>query len=98
MMGHAVAAGALAGTLSSAEAETLHGRGHVIDGDTIDVGRVRVCLKDIAAPEMRGLGGPEARTFLVDLAEGQTVVCELTRERTHGRRVGTCKVGGEGPV
>jgi micrococcal nuclease len=29
-----------------------------------------------------------------DLAEGRTVVCELTGERTRGRRVGACMVDG----
>ena len=27
---------------------------------------------------------------MVDLIEGQVVVCDLTQERTHGRRVGWC--------
>ena len=27
---------------------------------------------------------------MVELIEGETVVCDLTQERTHGRRVGWC--------
>ena len=30
-----------------------------------------------------------------ELIEGQAVVCDLTRERTHGRRVGRCYVYGQ---
>jgi micrococcal nuclease len=35
-------------------------------------------------------GGEEARAFMVELIEGETVVCDLTQERTHGRRIGWC--------
>ena len=40
-------------------------------------------------------GGTEAKAFMVELVEGQTVVCDLTQERTHGRRVGWCYLDGE---
>ena len=30
-----------------------------------------------------------------ELIEGQTVVCDLNRERTHGRRLGWCYVYGQ---
>lgn len=78
-----------------ARAETLHGSAVVVDGDTIRVGGVSVRLQGIAAPEMREPGGKEAKAYLVGLVQEGTVVCELTRERTHGRRVGTCRVEGE---
>ena len=32
---------------------------------------------------------------MVDLVEGQTAVCDLTGECTHGRRVGFCYVDGQ---
>ena len=84
----------------AAVAEQLVGRTRVIDGDTIAVGGVTVRLKGFAAPEMpRGSspgepGGPEATAFMERLAGGRTTICELTRERTWGRRVGYCSVGG----
>jgi micrococcal nuclease len=84
----------------AAAAEQLVGRTRVIDGDTIAVGGVTVRLKGIAAPEMpRGSstgepGGHEATAFMEQIAGGRTAVCELTRERTWGRRVGYCSVGG----
>jgi endonuclease YncB( thermonuclease family) len=40
-------------------------------------------------------GGDEAKAFMVDLVEGETVVCDLTQERTHGRRVGWCHRDGK---
>jgi endonuclease YncB( thermonuclease family) len=49
-------------------------------------------LKGVAAPEVAHFGEPseaggeEAKK----LVEGETVVCDLTQERTHGRRVGWC--------
>jgi micrococcal nuclease len=82
-------------------AERLVGRAHVINGDTIVVGGVHVRLQGVAAPEVAHPGQPqdepgrpEARVFMQDLAEGRTVVCELTGERTRGRRVGACMVDG----
>ena len=32
---------------------------------------------------------------MVELVEGETVVCDLTEERTHGRRVGWCYLDGQ---
>jgi micrococcal nuclease len=57
---------------------------------------VAVRLKGLAAPEVAHGGDPgepggiAAKAFMVELVEGQTVVCDLTQERTHGRRVGWC--------
>src|SRR4051794_17762450 len=65
------------------------------DGDTLRIGGVPVRLKGIAAPELAEPGGTEAKAYLVELVQGRAVVCELTRERTWGRRVGTCRVDGE---
>jgi endonuclease YncB( thermonuclease family) len=87
----------MAGT---AAAEQLVGRTRVIDGDTIAVGGITVRLKGIAAPEVPHgsssgeRGGPEAAAFMEHLVGGRTAICELTRERTWGRRVGYCSVGG----
>jgi endonuclease YncB( thermonuclease family) len=86
---HALPTLALAG-------ERLTGRAHVTDGDTISVGGVAVRLKGVAAPEVAHFGDPgepggiEAKAFMVELVEGRVVVCDLTAERTHGRRVGWC--------
>lgn len=76
--------------------ERLAGRARVLDGDTIVVDGIHVRLKGVAAPEVGHFGKPgepggeAAKAFMVELVEGATVVCELTKERTHGRRVGWC--------
>jgi len=50
----------------------------------------------VAAPEVVHLdepgetGGDSVKRFMFDLIEGETVVCDLDQERTHGRRVGWC--------
>ena len=82
--------------------ETLSGRARAIDGDTIVVGGVHVRLKGVDAPEIvhpgqpePEPGGPEAAAFVHQLVDGRTAICELTQERTHGRRVGFCSVGGQ---
>ena len=31
------------------------------------------------------------KSFMVKLIEDETVICDVTQERTHGRRVGWCK-------
>jgi endonuclease YncB( thermonuclease family) len=73
----------------------------VLDGDTITIDGIHVRLKGVAAPEVAHLGQPDepggeaAKAFMVELIEGETVVCDLTQERTHGRRVGWCYRDGE---
>ena len=82
--------------------DTLRGRAEVLDGDTISVEGVHVRLQGVAAPEIahEGLsikaeaGGEDAAAFLRRLVEGQTVVCDLTGERTDGRQVGVCRLDG----
>src|SRR4051812_16174562 len=90
------ACASIALALSAAAGERLAGRAHVLDGDTIVVNGIHVRLKGVAAPEVAHyaepgeLGGEAAKTFMVHLVEGQVVACDLTQERTHGRRVGLC--------
>ena len=85
----------------AAAGERLTGRAHVTDGDTISVGGVAVRLKGVAAPEVAHFGDPgepggeAAKRFMVKLVEANTVVCDLTQQRTHGRRVGYCYRGGQ---
>ena len=91
----------LALALPAGAGERLAGRAHVLDGDTIAVGGIHVRLKGVAAPEVAHFGEPgeaggeEAKAFMVELVEGETVVCDLTQERTHGRRVGWCYRDGQ---
>jgi micrococcal nuclease len=80
---------------AAATGDRLTGRARVVDGDTLEVAGVAVRLKGLAAPERRQAGGAEATAFMRRLTDGRTVVCDLTNERTWGRRVGTCRVGGK---
>ena len=58
-------------------------------------------MKGLAAPEVAHggdpgeAGGEAAKAYMVELVEGETVVCDLAQERTHGRRVGWCYVDGQ---
>jgi endonuclease YncB( thermonuclease family) len=82
----------------------VSGIGHVIDGDTLDVGRTRVRLAVVDAPE-RGQTcelngrpmacGEAARFALQGMAQGRQVACDLGPDTTHGRAVGLCRVGTE---
>ena len=81
--------------VAAAAGERLSGRARVVDGDTLEVSGVAVRLKGLAAPERKQSGGAEATAFMRRLTDGRTVVCDLTNERTWGRRVGTCRVGGK---
>src|SRR4051794_35785065 len=84
----------LAAALPATAGERLAARAHVLDGDTIVVDGIHVRLKGVAAPEVAHYdkpgepGGEAAKAFMVELVEGQVVVCDLTQERTHARRVG----------
>src|SRR4051794_30038664 len=86
----------MAAAVPAAAGERLAGRAHGLDADTIAVGGIHVRLKGMAAPEVAQYdepgepGGEAAKSFMVDLIEGQTVLCDLTQERTYGRRVGRC--------
>ena len=64
--------------------------------DTVVVDGIPVRLKGVAAPEAGHYdepgepGGEVAKAFMVELVEGHVVVCDLTQERTRGRRAGWC--------
>ncbi len=82
-------------------AETLEfnsGDVRVVDADTLAAGAVRVRLKGIAAAERWHPTLEEAKGFVGRLLrESEYTVCDLTNERTYGRRVGRCYfVDGEG--
>jgi endonuclease YncB( thermonuclease family) len=75
----------------AAAAERLVGRARTVDGDTIDVGGIRVRLLGVAAPELHEPGGPEAAAFMAQVVDGRIVVCELRGHRSRGRRTGRCR-------
>ncbi len=69
---------------------TLRGKCHVIDGDTIVIGRTKIRLAGIDAPELDQPYGQKAKWAMVGLCRGQVITAELTGETSHDRLVGTC--------
>lgn len=84
-------------------ADRLEGVGRVIDGDTLDVGTVRVRLHGIDAFERNqmcdGPRGPwacgaAATSALRARAEGRTLVCQILDTDRYGRKVSRCERDG----
>ena len=81
----------------------LSGRARVIDGDTIEVGTVRVRLHGVDAPESKQscLAGGErwpcgqrATRALAGQIGGRTVACSERDPDRYGRIVAICRHGG----
>lgn len=88
---------------TSATADRLEGVGRVIDGDTLDVGAVRVRLHGVDAFERgqtcdRAGGawacGTAATAALRDRAEGRRLNCEVLDTDRYGRKVSRCERDG----
>ena len=77
---------------SVAFAGPLTGKATVVDGDTIIVSGVTVRLKGVDAPELGRDLGQSAKEAMEDIIGSETVSCDLTGEKTHGREVGYCRV------
>jgi endonuclease YncB( thermonuclease family) len=76
----------------------LEGTAQAVDGDEIQVGDSRLRLYGIAAPEMSGRMGPEARVALDGLIGGQRVNCQVFGKTADGDALGRCEVGGKDPA
>jgi endonuclease YncB( thermonuclease family) len=70
----------------------VSGRAYVLDGDTIEVGGVRVRLEGLHCPEAGEPVGSAATNAMRGLTGGQNVSCSLTGERSYDRMIGTCYV------
>ena len=86
-----------------AAADRLEGLGRVIDGDTLDVGAVRVRLHGIDAfergqmcdgPQGPWACGAAATRALKDRAEGRRLICEVLDTDRYGRKVSRCERDG----
>jgi endonuclease YncB( thermonuclease family) len=82
------------------EADRLEGVARVIDGDTLDVGAVRVRLHGIDAFERNQMcDGPQgpwacgaaATRALKDRTEGRRLVCRVLDTDRYGRKVSRCE-------
>lgn len=90
-------------TLGLASATTVTGPARVVDGDTLDIGGVRVRLEGIDAPESsqtcarRWIGrwrcGIVAANALERLIKGRVVTCEAATRDLYGRSLGICHAG-----
>ena len=63
---------------------------YVVDGDTIREGMGSVRLWGIDAPEMDTQAGRDARRYLIELTEGETLTCEQKGTDGYVRRVASC--------
>ena len=86
-----------------AQHATITGTARIVDGDTLDVGAVRVRLHGIDAPEAgqtcegadgrRWQCGTEVMNRLAELAEGKTVECDALDRDPYGRIIARCRRG-----
>ena len=91
-------------TVGMAEPASILGTARVLDGDTIDVGVVRIRLHGIDAPEAgQTCGTQDGGTWacgtastdrLAQLIEGRQVECEALDRDPYGRIIGRCFHGG----
>lgn len=87
-------------------AGTVSGRGRVLDGDTVAIGKQHVRLRGIDAPEREQLCKPlsggtaacgrQAATVLKTLIADRPLTCRIVEEDSYGRKVGFCSVAAKG--
>jgi len=68
----------------------INGRAYVIDGDTIRIGKIKIRLAGIDAPELDQPYGQKSKWAMVRICQGQRIRVELTGETSYDRLVGTC--------
>jgi len=73
-----------------AASAVLRGRCRVIDGDTIEVQKLRIRIAGIDAPELDHPWGQRSKWALVELCKGQNVTVRLRPELSYDRVVGEC--------
>src|SRR5262245_20188447 len=86
-------------------AGTIRGSARVIDGDTLDIGDIRIRLEGIDAPEAgqtckrKWIGswpcGAVATAALAGMVENRSVSCEPRGLDKYGRTLAVCFVGGK---
>jgi endonuclease YncB( thermonuclease family) len=92
-------------TASSAIAAEISGVPRVVDGDTVEIGQVKIRLSGIDAPETdqicldakgeRWACGITARDELIRFSKGQTWECTTSGSDQYGRSLANCFVEGE---
>lgn len=69
---------------------SLRGKAYIIDGDTIRIGRTKIRLAGVDAPEIDMPWGQKSKWAMVAICKGQVITAELDGERSFDRLVGTC--------
>ncbi len=90
-------------TVVSAYAGDIHGKAYVVDGDSLHIGRTKIRLIGIDAPEMDQSCqdehaqsyrcGQMAKQVLQRLIRSRPVRCASDRRDQYGRRLAVCYVG-----
>lgn len=87
-----------------AQSESVSGKAHVVDGDTIDIGTTRIRLWGIDAPEGKQQCSRESKTYdcgneaskkLLSLIGSQNVECLKKTQDRYKRMVAVCRAGGK---
>jgi endonuclease YncB( thermonuclease family) len=91
--------------IGPATAAELTGTPRIVDGDTVEIGGVKIRLEGIDAPEtdqlclnakgQRWTCGIDARDQLINKAGGKPWTCRVSGSDRYGRSLATCKVDGE---
>lgn len=68
----------------------LKGRCHVIDGDTIVIGRSKIRIAGIDAPELDHPWGQKSKWAMVALCRGKVVTAHVSDELSYDRYVAIC--------
>lgn len=69
----------------------LTGKVYVIDGDTIRIGKTKIRLAGIDAPEVDMPWGQKLKWAMVDICKGRVIItAKLDGNRSYDRFVGTC--------
>jgi endonuclease YncB( thermonuclease family) len=81
----------------------ITGSARVVDGDTIWIGKTKIRLHGIDAPETKQeckdangnswMAGQDATAFLKSLTDGKEVSCTSHGNDKYGRVIGSCEVG-----
>ena len=77
-------------TQLSTEQTIISGKCHVIDGDTIAIGKQKIRLAGIDAPELHNPYGKQAKWKMVEICKGQNITAYLTGETSYDRVVAKC--------
>lgn len=75
-------------------ADVVSGTARVVDGDTLVIGRERIRIKRINAPEMNTEAGRRAKAVMQALVGDGVVTCTGAVRDAYARRLADCAVGG----